>query len=94
MSETLSRRVSGVSRAAPARELLPSTQVLADKILDRANWIFRATGARLAFRGFPFCRDLGLFLFRRLFRDRHGPVRLVAGLLVAGDGDPYNVGLG
>src|SRR5215831_15006698 len=71
-----------------------STQILADKILDRANRIFGATGTRLAFRGFPFCRDLGLFLFRRLFRDHHGPEPLVAGLLVVGDGNPDNVGLG
>src|SRR5262245_37996705 len=77
------------SAGRPAREPLPSTQVLADKILERANWIFGATGTRLAFRGFPFCGDLGLFLFRRLFRDHHGPVRLVAGLLVAGYCNPY-----
>src|SRR5262249_56640282 len=38
-----------------------STQILADKILDRANRIFGATGALLAFRGFPFCHTLGLF---------------------------------
>src|SRR4029453_16760179 len=71
-----------------------SAQILADKILYRANRIFGAPGTLLALRSFPFCRDLGLFLFRWLFRDHHGPVGLVTGLLVADDDDPDNVGLG
>src|SRR5262249_51926772 len=67
-----------------------STQILADKILDRANRIFGATGTLLAFRGFPFCRDLGLFLFRRLFPDHHGPVPLVSVMLLLSDANPSN----
>src|SRR5262249_33607000 len=67
------------------------TQILADQILDRAHRIFGTSGTLLTLRGLPFCRDLGLFLFRRLFRDYHGPVRLVTGLLVAGDGNPDNI---
>jgi hypothetical protein len=46
-----------------------SEQILADKILDRANRIVRVFCTLLAIRGFPFCRDHRFFLFRRFFRN-------------------------
>ena len=43
---------------------------------------------------FRSAATLGSFFFRRRFRDHHGPVGLVAGLIVTGDGDPDDVGFG
>src|SRR5262249_49187989 len=82
------------SAGRPPRKPLLSHKDLPAKIFRRAIWFLGVPGPPLPSPGFPFCGDLGLFLFRRLFRDHHGPVRLVAGLLVAGDGNPDNVGLG
>jgi len=61
-------------------------KVLADEALNCGYRILGETDTSIVSLKFPFCGNLADLLFRRLFRNYHGPERLVGSLIVAGDG--------
>src|SRR5437588_4142210 len=70
-----------------------SAQILADEILDHADWVFERCRTLVALRTSPV-RGLAAFPFRRFFSNHHGPESFVPRLIITDHGDPDAVGLG